>query len=157
MTKTKKKNYWAAGIIAVLVLFVLVKLVLIMFSTLNKSDLVTADYYEAGLTHQNRIEAEQNAAELSEKLLVSYRGEKMEVALKFPVSVNDSMKSIPSGVIVLYRPSHARSDRIFEISTDSSGIQVVPVDKFGKGLWRVKVSWTQEGKEFFSEEKIIIE
>jgi hypothetical protein len=40
---------------------------------------------------------------------------------------------------------------------DENGKQLVPVSGLDKGLWKVKISWTANGKDFFSEQVLVVQ
>jgi hypothetical protein len=126
--------------------FVVVVLASVFFAMTQKVDLVTDNYYEKELKYQEQINKSQRTKALKEKtnIEVSLSG----IKLKFPVLPD---KNTPNDYILLYRPSDPSKDIKLNISTDSFGFQYIPAEKISKGFWKVKLSWTSGGFEYYDE------
>lgn len=106
--------------------------------------LVSADYYKQELVYQSQIERIQNTQQLSQKPVIVATRNAMKVTF-------DSTQHIQQGELQLFCPSNARMDRTFtltpdqrEFDTDLSGLVA--------GMYRVKLFWTMNGKEYYQEE-----
>jgi hypothetical protein len=60
------------------------------------------------------------------------------------------------GRIQLYRPSAMGLDRELPLQFDADGVQILDATGLIPGLWKVRVQWTVENKEFFADQKVII-
>jgi nitrogen fixation protein FixH len=54
----------------------------------------------------------------------------------------------------LYRPSESALDVTLPLAPDADGTQTISTAKLARGLWRVKVTWSSEGREFYHEFKL---
>jgi hypothetical protein len=57
---------------------------------------------------------------------------------------------------VLFRPSDATLDRNYEIRVDEKQEQIISTIDLAKGMYKLKVDWTNGTKDFYSEETIFI-
>lgn len=152
--KKKLRNYWPFGIAIFLIGFVLVKVIVIITSTVQTRDLVTDDYYEKGLQHQQQIERAAHANELSSPVSVRFDRATNRLLMAFPKEIEPDEVV---GRIILYRPSFAKMDRHFEIKLDSTGHQALDASSLPKGMWRAKVNWDVDKTGYYSESVVIIE
>lgn len=131
--------------------FVIVVLASVFFAMSQKVDLVTDNYYEKELKYQEQINKSQRTKALKEKtsIEVSPSG----IKLKFPILPD---KNTRNDYILLYRPSDPSKDIKLNISTDSFGFQYIPAEKISRGFWKVKLSWTSGGSEYYDESIINI-
>ena len=61
-----------------------------------------------------------------------------------------------TGSIQLYRPSAAEQDRKLALALDAAGTQSVDTLGLSDGLWRIRISWTANGADYFADEKVVI-
>lgn len=146
-------NPWPVGIIAFFVGFIALTAVFIVFSTGQRSDLVTPDYYEQELRHQEQIDRVQRtqAAHLTATVVYERAGDRLVISLPSEHAVAQ-----PSGRILLYRPAAAAMDGEIALAVDAQGRQVVDARELAAGLWQVQVTWSLGTAEFFSEQRVVI-
>lgn len=142
---------WGKGIIAVFIVFVLGIGIMVYRSMTKNIDLVTTNYYEKELKYQDQINRINNTNSLKENIKIEYNGS--AVIITYPASAGKSF----SGDVSLYKPSDAKSDFKVKVEPGTDMKQVIPSDKLTKGLWKVQILWAAGGKEYFSEEKIMIQ
>lgn len=141
---------WGKGIIAVCAIFVIGIGVMVYTSMTKNIDLVTKNYYEEEIKYQQQIDKINNTNSLKEKLSV----ETTENALliSFPKQ-NGELK----GEISLYRPSDAKKDFKIPVQLNENSKQFIATDNMQKGLWKVQINWNMNGKDYYSEEKVMIQ
>jgi nitrogen fixation protein FixH len=61
-----------------------------------------------------------------------------------------------TGHIDLYRPSAAGQDRRLTLQTDERGSQSVDAAHLGAGLWKLRLTWQVDGREYFHEQQVVI-
>jgi nitrogen fixation protein FixH len=61
-----------------------------------------------------------------------------------------------TGNIHLYRPSDARLDRHVPLALNAAGIQWLNARDLRDGLWKVRVTWSVDGKEYFVDQPVIV-
>ena len=107
--------------------------------------MVTENYYEKEIKYQDQIEREKSAAGLDREVLV-YDDQTKAVTLDLPVGAK--------GNLHLFRPSDARLDQGLGLEITESGKITIPLQKLKSGYWRIQLTWTENGIEFYEEKKI---
>jgi hypothetical protein len=121
-------------------------------STSQDFSLVTEDYYKEEVEYQKQIDKKRNSAALEDKLKIEMLYNERKVRLDFPAGLTEI-----HGEILFYRPSDVRQDVKFAVNLNSENYQDIWFDELQKGLWRVKVNWEANGKEYFDEKPLIIQ
>ncbi len=145
------KINWGWGIAIFYGAFVLVFIIILIFSFGQDNSLVTEDYYATDLAYQDHKDKVANYTGLSEKVAESFQGETRSYHIQFPTN----MSSI-TGEVHFYRPSSASLDYRVPIKTDTSNQFVIPVDHLQSGQWMVQLEWTAGGLPYFKETRLII-
>jgi len=112
-------------------------------------NLVSKDYYQQELNHQQKITQQENANQLKEKPQLSF--ENNSVRLLFPFS-----STIQKGELRVMRPSDDRLDQLFELNATGGDNQLFPLKVWQKGLYRVSLTWTMEGKDYYFEKVMVL-
>ena len=137
---------WGKGILLVIIAFVGFILTLVVISVRQDDiHLVTENYYEKEIKYQDQIEREKSAAGLDREVLV-YDDQTKAVTLDLPVGAK--------GNLHLFRPSDARLDQGLGLEITESGKITIPLQKLKSGYWRIQLTWTENGIEFYEEKKI---
>jgi hypothetical protein len=144
------KGDWSRGVVGAFAAFVVIILGLVVFAMTREVDLVMDHPYERGLEYDGRIRAMERTAELAEGVEITSTPE--EITLRFPQSIPRPL----SGSVTLYRPSNRRSDFTVPAVSDSGGLQHITVGHLDRGLWRVRVAWTLNSQEFYSEQPVML-
>ncbi len=142
---------WGKGIFAAYaVFFVMIISVVVYMSSLDVN-LVTEDYYEKELKHQEQIDKETRTSQLPEKLMIKV-GQNL-INLKFP-SIFKPYDI--AGLVQFYRPSDSRKDFSVNIRLDESSEQIISTENIPKGYWRIKVDWSANNIDYFNEKLVMI-
>lgn len=146
------KLTWGAGLAVVFLIFAAGILAMVMISMNRDVDLVTEDYYQQELRHEQQIESEKRSNALGEAIRIEHTA--FVATITLPLQCDpDSV----SGTLTFYRPADRRKDFVVAIRLDSMRSQHVPTTELQKGLWRVKARWTYQGEAYYREEPIIIQ
>ncbi len=146
------KINWGTGIVIAFVLFISFIMYFVINMNLNKKydhDLVTEDYYQEELLHQNEIDKVDNAKELKEN--VSWKKTDDGIIISFPKDLD--YKNI-TGKVLLYRPSDKKLDSEISISLSNSEL-LIPKTRLLDGRWNIKVDWKYDGKSYLYKESIV--
>ncbi len=143
-----KNMAWPIGITVFLVLFAGGLIGFLFYSTSLRFDLVEEDYYQKGLQYQDRIEQKKRTEALSQPLRWKVEAGN-QLHLYFPEVARSNRVE---GQIHLFRPSDARMDRKFPLNLTENAEQVLNLKGFTSGLWRVKIQWQIDGKDYYYEE-----
>lgn len=146
-------NPWPASIVAFFTAAILGCGGFVAFCTRHPADLVTKDYYEQEVRYQGQIERMQRAEGRAQLASVSY--DATSKAIRIALAPSGS-QAIASGSIQLYRPAAVNQDRQLKLAPDANGMQTIDAGQLAPGLWKVRVSWSAEGQDYFMDRKIIV-
>src|SRR5262249_15302292 len=119
----------------------------------QKVELVSGDYYEQELKFQGQIERVRRTERLGVEVFVGYDSSKRAITVTVPA--NQSQHPL-TGHIQLYRPSAARLDQELPLQLNGEGRQSFDASHLRPGLWKVRVSWTAAGEDYFIEKKLVV-
>jgi len=115
--------------------------------------LVSENYYEKEILYQDEIEKIKNTrAYYSE--IIKLDESNQNIQLRF---ASEKLEGAATGNIQLFRPSDADKDLLITIATNAESVQNINTSKLAKGLWKVKLDWSQGGKDFLEEQTIILQ
>jgi hypothetical protein len=137
---------WVVGAFVFFGLFIGSLVVICVREDVN---LVSKDYYQQELNHQDKITRQVNANQLEEQPQLSF--ENNSVRLLFPFS-----STMEKGELHVMRPSDDRLDQQFELSAMEGDSQLFPLKVWEKGLYRVSLTWTMEGKDYYFEKVMVL-
>ena len=146
-----KWNFGTGVVIAFLV-FAAGILLMVSISMNRELDLVSDDYYQQELKHQDRIESTRRANALPEQPAVRLSNSLVTVKLPKRFASGGT-----AGILTFYRPADRKSDFTIPLQLDSTGTQQVQASSLLKGLWRVKVRWTSQHQDYYHEEPIMVQ
>ncbi|MDP1675845.1 MAG: FixH family protein [Bacteroidota bacterium] len=148
----KIKFNWGFGIVVSFILFALATFVMVYISVSTNVDLVTEDYYEKELKYQQHIDLVKRTSALTQNIDINIT--ETNIILKYP---NLGAPSAYSGVVYFFRPSDKRGDFQKNVGIDSTYMQSFSTEQMQQGLWRAKIFWSVDKKEYYSELPIIIQ
>lgn len=138
---------WGRSIILAFVLFAAFIASLVVICARQDVSLVTRNYYEEELRYQQQIDRIVDTDKLEVKPQIEV--EKGVVKISYP-----DFGQIQEGALVLFRPSDASQDRVFELTPSRAPVQYFPTEGLSNGMYRAKLKWTMNGKEFYLEQVV---
>ena len=142
------RNFWPLGIVLTFVIFISGTIGLVVMACRHNTELVNANYYDQEIKYQSRIDSETRAQQLGANAI--YDAVARHIVISLPATQN------VTGQIQLYRPSSAGLDREFKLEPAANGTQTLDATGLQPGLWKIRVSWNVEGRDYFLDQKIII-
>lgn len=133
-------------IVVSFVLFATFMAVLVTVCMRQDVSLVSKSYYDEEIQFQDQIEREQNTQLLEKKPSVELHGTELTLAWNQDIPVT-------AASISLFCPSNAKMDRTFSLPEGNKS-QTLELAEMNKGMYRVKLRWTMNNKEFYQEEVI---
>jgi hypothetical protein len=155
MSESPGRSRWGLFVYGLYGAFAVFILALVLYASVQDFSLVEDKYYEQTLVYQEHIDRENRSLSLPVDLEIRHDLSEERMIFSFPID-SVSSKQIPSGTITLYRPSNARYDRSYQISTDSAGVQSISADELVRGLWEIKVDWTLNGNDYYNQSRLVI-
>lgn len=137
-------------IVVAFVLFALFIATLVTVCMRQDINLVSKEYYKDELAYQDQIERIQNTRDLKEKPVIK-RINSSTLQLRFNLEAK-----IQKGELILFSPSNPDLDKSFNLELSHTNTQFINIDSIQKGMYRVKLSWSAAGKQYFHEEVICI-
>lgn len=141
---------WGTKILIVYLVFVAGIVFMVFTSSMQKTDLVTTDYYNKELKYQDKIDEMNRVSALSAP--VKYVLKDNELIIEFP---DDFAGKKLTGEAVLYCPSDENRDiKQSFLLLDESLKMKIPATK--NGLYQLQLTWQDGGVRYYFEKKIFI-
>lgn len=138
---------WGTRIVIAFACFIGVIATLVTISMRQDVSLVAKDYYVQEIAYQDQIDRIENKNRMEIQPSIEIKSGVVELSIK---------KSELEGTIHFFRPSDAKLDKKYVIQLDQNGTQAFKAADFEKGLWKVKINFTSEGKEYYSEHSLVL-
>lgn len=151
--RPNSRSYWPVAIAAFFTVAIIGCVSFVAFCILNPTDLVAADYYEQEVRYQGHLERLERTRTVSGATSVQHNPDLKTVTVQLPVGHLNSLKD---GTIHLYRPSAASLDQRIVLQPDANGRQSIDASRLTPGLWRIRVSWSADGQEYFLDNKLTL-
>ena len=135
-------------IVVAFISFALYIAVLVVICVRQDLNLVSKDYYRDELKYQQKLDQINNANQLNHLPAIAIEHGQAKISFS-------EDQHIQNGRLKIERPSNEKLDRIFSLSPDQP-TQEFSLGNWTPGLYRVSVTWTMEGKEYYFEKQIIL-
>ncbi len=145
-TKKSRQSLWGYGIAVVYTVFAVATLSFVAFTMTHKVELVAKDYYAQEVAYEKQIQRVRQTKEWTPEIACAVSADGKFIHLQMP-----AQSAAVQGTILLYYPADSSLDRELELDPDDDGTQSIPTAKLARGLWRVKVTWSLAGREFYNE------
>jgi hypothetical protein len=141
---------WGKWIIVSFILFAAFIGTLVTVCVRQDISLVSRDYYKEELQYEKQLERINNAATLASRPVIKVL-KNGYIQITF-----DGLEEIEKGELRLFRPSDENGDMKYTLTASSDVVREVPTNNLSPGMYRAKLQWTTDGKEFYFEEIIFI-
>ena len=146
------KLNWGTSIAIFYSAFVVVMILMVVRSSQNQMDLVQEDYYEKDMNYESFRTKMANSAEVADKVIVKFAIDSDEVQLSFPPEMKDL-----NGTMTFFRPSNKYLDKTYTLKLNEEGKMNIKAGRdLPAGLWKVKIDWSVEGKNYYKESNLVI-
>jgi len=149
----QQRNLWPLGITLTLILFTAGTAGLVVMAASNRVDLVSRDYYDQEIRFQEHIDRVKRTHEQGADAHVSFDAASRSVIVALPAQ---QIGRPASGRIQLYRPAASELDRELVFQPDTAGAQTIDAAGLSAGAWKVRLSWTCDRQDYFTEVKVVI-
>ena len=144
------KLSWGTGIAITLAAFMSFILFLVFQTTQVNHDLDAADYYKQEINYQQKIEAKANFDALNQPLQVQQ--DESSLTVHFPKTAEEGARS---GELHFFRPDNSRLDVLVDLEP-TAGSQQIDKDQLLPGKYRLRLSWQQDQRDYFTEQTLFI-
>ncbi|WP_372752668.1 FixH family protein [Labilibaculum sp.] len=145
-----KKLSWGTKLAIGASIYVIGILIFVGFSTTQKINLVSKDYYPKEVEYQTQIDKIKNAKELPESIVITQ--EHGKIKFQFPSGMHHDI----TGEIIFYRPADYESDIKTAILIDENGVQELDSEQLLQGMYTIKIEWKHAGVGYYKEEAIYL-
>lgn len=142
---------WGNKLLIVFIVFVAGMGFLVYRSTSVNFELVEKDYYKQELRYQQKIDGIREVQNLTSG--ISLTQNETGIVLQLPQEMKE--KSI-SGEIWFYCAYDEKKDEKFRLQTNREAMQLFVLDQVEPGSYTVKISWKDEGKNYYAEKSLTV-
>lgn len=139
---------WYYKMMLVLAAFVSMMVYFAFRSVNTPLELVTEKYYEAEIAYQDRLNDMENVQALEKKPDIRIQDGNLNI--QFPESI-----AIESGKVNLYYAANSAYDVEWPLQLNTQKNQRIEL-KNRHGAYRIQLSWTAQGKNYFTETKMFL-
>ena len=140
---------WGKWIIIAFVLFAGFIATLVTVCMRQDISLVSKDYYQEELAYQAQILRMNNVNQLDQKHVIQKSGNFLEIGF-------NQFSKIEKGQLKLFSPSDPKKDKTYMLISAEGTKQLLPLDNVAKGMYRARMQWAMNGKEYYFEAVINI-
>jgi hypothetical protein len=146
------RNLWPAAITGFFIVATIFIATFILWAVRQREDLVSADYYEREVRYQSQLDSMNRSQSVAAKTVVTFERDQPAIVINLP----EAKAPGATGNIHLYRPSDARLDRDVPLALAPDGKQRLDARPLRDGLWKVRVTWTVNGRDYFLDQPVIV-
>lgn len=144
---------WGTKIILAYLAFILILTSMVVVCINQDVHLVATDYYKQEITYQDQIDRMNNYNTLTEKPTLQLDRNASTIIVTF---TREIPRNLASGKVWLFRPSDRNMDQLFKLVLDTNGQMILPTANLSSGLWKLKLNWSGDNKEYYHEKTIIL-
>ncbi|MEP6792968.1 MAG: FixH family protein [Saprospiraceae bacterium] len=143
---------WGHSLTIFIILFLAGMLGMVYYASMQSNEMIDDHYYEKEMKYQSTIDAQKNLMAISTGSLIDQN--QNEVIVTFPMG---SFESMENGTIELLRNDAQRKDVDLAIQTNGTDRQLISKNSLTKGMYTARIKWTNAHREYYREEKLIVE
>lgn len=147
-----KKLNWGHWIAIVLGVFLVLNVIMVIFTFSQDVELVTDNYYEKELKYQDELGKMNKALSLPDSLKMSM--DRFELNISYPQSL---LKNKLIGTIHLYRPDQRKFDYDVDVKYDDSGRQTINMSGKAPGKWKISISLNDGEHDYLFKDVIFLQ
>ncbi len=142
---------WGYKIFIVIILFIAGMFGMVYVAFKQTNEMMDSNYYDKEVHYQTKIDAAKNINEVMNGDLISLEGENMKIAL--PIStIHEFLK----GDIEFVKQDEMKYDQTVQLTPDSNGLMNLSLAKFKHGLYKARITWHADQKEYYREQNILV-
>lgn len=124
----------------------------LVYRAVNTSyELVDKDYYKQELRYQQVIDGTNRANLLNTSVKIEQTA--TSISLELPKEMKN--KEI-TGNILFYCAYDQKKDKQLSLQPNADGIQLFDLNKFSPGNYTLKINWSSEGENYFTEKSLTV-
>jgi len=152
--KTKTGGLWMWGLTTTIIVFVLFFIGFAVWTFQDDVELVYDNYYEKDVVFEQQIKRVARTQALPIKPTLTYDHTREILDVTFPLALGHSPSE---GKVLMFRPANLHQDRTFPLTLVGDSLQTIELPEMDPGLWRIKLSWTSGGEEYYLEQALMVQ
>lgn len=142
---------WGTKLVLAMAAFMLMIISFVVFMFQQDISLVEKDYYPRGQAYQEMIDKVQNTVPYANDIIAKVENNAVQIA--FPTFF---LPDKVEGLVHFYSRIDDSNDRFIGLTLNEDGVFTYPVNGI-KGRFILKISWQQDGIDYYTEKNISIE
>lgn len=147
-----KKLNWGHWIAIVLGVFLILNVIVVVFTFSQDVELVTDNYYEKELKYQDELGKMNKALSLPDSLKLTMN--KYELLIEYPQSI---LQNKVTGTVHLYRPDQKKFDYDVEVKYDDAGKQLLNMSGKAPGKWKISITINDGEHDYIFKDVIFLQ
>ena len=144
------KFNWGHGITIFITLFMIAVLSAVYYTSTQRIELVTPDYYQQEIGFQKVIDANENSELLQDSIQLAITSEFVEISFASTIEIKNAQ-----GNIVFYRPNNLELDKQFEVEKFyQNNVVRIPKSDLVSGRYEVSIKWKKNNLDYIWEKSI---
>lgn len=141
---------WGWRIMFLYASFATMIIILVIKSSHQQFDLVSKDYYKDEIGYQKVLDASKNEALLAGN--IDIHADRDKVVIDFPQEFKGKAMQ---GEIRFFSVVQQDWDRVFKVNNEG-GTAIIPRAKLENTNYKIKISYSVDGKEYYHESQIML-
>lgn len=143
---------WGYKIFIVLIVFVVGMLSMVYISMQQTNEMFDENYYAQELKFQTLIDAEKAFVKIQTDPIIQQ--DQQFVTVQLPKT---SYEMIQDGTVDFLKQDNKKDDLKYPLTPDSNGKFQVQKSDFKKGVYKIRVKWTNQKQLYYSDEDVFIQ
>ncbi len=142
---------WGNKLFLTFIVFGASMMYLVYRSVNTNYELVEKDYYKSELRYQQVIDGTNRVNQLSTAVKIEQTDS--GIILELPLEMKEQEIT---GDVLFYCAYDQKKDKKFSLQPDTNRVQRFPPTAISPGSYTVKITWSCEGKNYFSEKNLTV-
>ncbi len=110
-------------------------------------NLVSVNYYQDELVHQQKMDKQRNMLDLKDQPTIELKDHQVKI-------LYNELSRLTNGELRLTRPSDSKLDQRFQLTQSKEQSFQLTISE--NGLYRVTLQWTMDGKDYYYEKLMVL-
>lgn len=142
---------WGYKILTVIILFVAGMMSMVYLAMRQTNDMLDENYYVQEKQYQSLIDGQKALQKIQQQPLIVQNDNQVTVQLP-----DSSFDKISDATIHFLKPDNQKLDVSYELKPDASGQYHINKSVLAKGMYKVRVKWTNGGQLYYSDDNFYV-
>lgn len=142
---------WGYKILIVIIVFVASMLTMVYISMQQTNDMLDENYYVREKQYQTLIDGQKALQKIQTQPLIVQNDSQLTVQLP-----DSSFDNISEASVAFLKPDNQKLDISYELKPDPAGKYNIDKTSLTKGMYKVRVKWTNSGQLYYSDDNFYV-